>query len=63
MCNNKKCAKNDKLYIFQSPPHGENAKKCAICYLLFKDFHRAIQNQIPKTGSRYKYQLSREMVK
>ena len=30
-------------------------KNCAICFLLFKAFHRAMKSQNPMTGSRSKY--------
>ena len=39
------------------------SKICAICFLLFKAFQRAIKSQNPMTRSRSKYRFSRVTVK
>ena len=38
-------------------------KNCAICFLLFKAFQKAIKSKNPMTGSGSKYRFSRENVK
>ena len=48
------CAKNYAKFL---------RKNCAICFLLFKAFQRAIKNQNPISGSRSKNRLSQVKVK